>query len=205
MFIVGDEAKLKWQKLKGKFKKLTRIRLEENGGPESCPAAHSWKFYNSMLFLKDCMRFEPTNLNTSMTTNNLSKGVSSRQPEENDDDFEEFNFDFFLPRSSDKEASKDTEVKSRKPGPRSSKRKIINTDEKNDRNQEPEEKKALTSPVLVHQDERKGNDDYHFLLSLMPYIQALDPVEKLELRSQIQNLVTASFKKEVNKCFRKYH
>lgn len=137
-----------------------------------------------------------------MATNNTTKTINGVQPEENDDDFEEFNFDFFVPKTSDTE----TNDRKPKPGPRSSKRKMISNGEIDDKTQEPDDKHFLLPPSSVHQDERKGNDDHHFLLSLMPYIQALDSVEKLELRSQIQNLVTTSFKKhETNKRSRMYH
>lgn len=155
-----------------------------------------------MLFLKEGLQSEAAKFTTPMATNNATKTVNGGQPEENDDDFEEFNFDFFVPKTSGEE----TNERKPKPGPRSSKRKMTSNGEVGDTNQEPDDKNFFLPPTLVHQDERKGNDDHHFLWSLMPYIQALDSVEKLELRSQIQNLVTTSFKKhEANKRSRMYH
>lgn len=203
IFIVGDEAKFKWQKLKGKFKTLLRKSFEDSKITGSVSATPKWKFYHSMLFLKDSIQSGATKSTTPMAANNNTiKTINSEQSEENDDDFEEFNFDFIVPRTSNTEAND----RKPKPGPRSSKRKITNNGEVDDKTQEPDDKNFMIPPTLVHQDERKGNDDHHFLWSLMPYIQALDSVEKLELRSQIQNLVTTSFKKhEANKRPRMYH
>lgn len=47
---------------------------------------------------------------------------------------------------------------------------------------------------MKQETEAKG-PDYHFLISLLPYIEELDTMEKLQLRCQIQALVTEAYKK----------
>lgn len=41
-----------------------------------------------------------------------------------------------------------------------------------------------------------NNSDYHFLMSLLPYIEKFDALEKLQLRTNIQNVVFQTLKQK---------
>lgn len=58
---------------------------------------------------------------------------------------------------------------------------------------------------LIREEQKKdstmtNNPDYHFLMSLLPYFEKLDALEKLQLRTNIQNVVFQTLKqKEIEK------
>jgi hypothetical protein len=45
-------------------------------------------------------------------------------------------------------------------------------------------------------DELISKPDYHFLLSLLPYLEKLSPVENLEVRGKIQDDVIQAYKRK---------
>lgn len=48
------------------------------------------------------------------------------------------------------------------------------------------------------QNKDAANPDYHFLMSLLPYFQQFEPLEKMELRTTIQNVIITALKKKQN-------
>lgn len=48
---------------------------------------------------------------------------------------------------------------------------------------------SIASPNMLINDQRPVDDDYHFLMSLHPYMTDLNPTQKLRLRMKIQKLV----------------
>ena len=62
-----------------------------------------------------------------------------------------------------------------------------------------EEKKIAILQQAQETENKKNEDpDAQFLLSILPYIKEFDPLEKLEIRSQIQNVVLNAYRKKKN-------
>lgn len=60
-----------------------------------------------------------------------------------------------------------------------------------------EEKKIAILQQAQDTENKKNEDpDAQFLLSILPYIKEFDPLEKLEIRSQIQNVVLNAYRKK---------
>lgn len=78
------------------------------------------------------------------------------------------------------------------------KRKQLKTNYKKERLIKLEEKK-IEAIVSMQQERQEKGPDYHFLMSLLPYIEELDNPEKLQLQSKIHALVSEAYNRNWEK------
>ncbi|XP_069688245.1 uncharacterized protein [Periplaneta americana] len=189
--VSGDEAKTKWKNLKDTFRKLlTKPPQVPSGTGESFPDRDKpkWKHYEFMLFIKDVLQHSQTNGNL---TSNEDKDMLREESDiefNNDNDTKEFFEELQHCDSLENSSSRGTKRKD-----------TCDTTE----NEYLQLEERRTEPTLsIQRDKQETGADYHFLMSLLPYIEELDPLEKLELRSKVQMCVTESYRKHVNKKHR---
>lgn len=185
IFFPGREAKMKWKNVKDKF----RIELHKIPDKPSGSAAEDfkskWPLFDLMLFAKDTMM-------PSTTWSNLSQQSTSQ--DDSDEEIEiaqnESDPDVVEPTTS---ASVSSASYSHTPSVTNTNKNRIKkrpADTEMNRYLEIEQKKLDFLQREQKEDaEVKNNPDYHFLMSLLPYFEELDALEKLEVRGKIQDIM----------------
>lgn len=186
-------AKAKWKNLKDKF----RIEFKKLPAGRSGAGAEQydgkWPFFKIMMFIKDTIAPSPTE-------GNLDSQSTSGDCEENDEGLE------YTVTDSDKEsiaspalttpARTDSRPNSRSTNTSQNYRKKKAAESDIDKYLDMERQKLEI--LRGEQNRDSANPDYHFLMSLLPYFQQFEPLEKMELRTTIQNVIINALIKKQN-------
>jgi len=193
-YILGNDAKDKWKNLKDKFRKeLQKIPISRSGDGGS-EYRSKWPFFNSMMFVKDT-------LIPSSMSGNLSIEEHSQKSFSGASDNESFIEVLDTPLTAEALSPSTSQTTSTSNyytkhsiNPNIKKRRI-----ERDNTQkiiELEEQKIAILQKAQDSEKKPENPDAQFLLSLLPYFTGLQPLEKLELRSEIQNAVLNVYRRK---------
>jgi hypothetical protein len=193
--------------LKGKWKNLKdKLRIEVNkipgsrSGAENVDCTSKWLFFDMMLFVKDTILPSPT-------TGNLLHIAPSQLMDDDSEDYMEDTLDndntagdralpstvIPLPRSTGK--CYGCSSLPAEPTQKSQSRKRRQLNPEVDLYLEMEPKKLDIITVEQKKDEElTSKHDYHFLISLLPYLEKLSSLENLEVRGKIQDVVIQAYK-----------
>lgn len=193
----GSIAKAKWKNLKDKFRvELQKVPITRSGD-EGNGYKPKWPFFDLMLFVKDTLL-------PSTTSGNLSNHIMMPYGNDSEDDsVENYNNEETTTDRSFSETPRSVssnEFINLQTAPSQNKirsRKRRAEDLSIDPYLEIEQKKL----DLIREEQQKdsamtNNPDYHFLMSLLPYFEPLNALEKLQLRSNMQNLVLEAYKQK---------
>lgn len=192
------------------IKKIPKPRSGEQGSPSSVDYTGKWPHFHDMWFLKDVMIPRPTQHNYSDDQDQNDQGnVQDDSTVTQEQSGEESTVQ---PISGEAVSGIQQKIDVRDSPPRDSQ--LMDISER--RTQKPTSSKITTSrkrkaapPDLSefqkrmlqieqdkliafkekHGDADTDDEDTYFLKSLAPYFKGLDPVQKLRLRSKIQNLI----------------
>lgn len=187
------EAKKKWKNLKDKYRKLIQKPLKS--GSAAVSQNNKWRFFDLMKFTKDTMM-------PGQTFGNLSTSFGRHEAhdiEAHDESFEDTqnmnNEEEDEQTSSNKTTNAAPLTTFSNARPHRSKLAIgsKNVLEKEMVEIEKQKLNAILEIQKSAKTEHEG-DDYHFLMSLLPFMKNLDPILKLELRGKIQTEVFNSYK-----------
>lgn len=189
--ITGDEAKSKWKNLKDKYRKLvSKIPYVPSGsdGTSTNCSTNKWRFFNYMTFVKDVV-------SPGQTFGNLIPAAEEIIVELHGSDDGQILSEEDCNESS--EAMSASLQRSYTNSYQGNKRRRYNKiEDKEDKFIKLEEKKIEAIMAIKKED---NGPDYHFMISLLPYIETLDPLEKLEVRSQMQTVVSNAYEKHLKK------
>jgi len=184
--------------LKDKFRKELQkipINLSGDGGSEY---RSKWPFFNSMMFVKDT-------ITPSSMSGNLNIEENSQKSFSGASDNESFIEIVDTPLTADAEAlSPSTSISQTISTSNYYTKHSINPNIKKRRIERDntqkiivlEEQKIVILQKAQDSEKKPENPDAQFLLSLLPYFNGLQALEKLELRSDIQNAVLNVYKRK---------
>lgn len=183
----GDQAKTKWKYLRDTFRAELRKTQQQRSGDEGGSTFHSsWPWFESMSFLKDVMA--PRRM-----TSNLSQDTSST-PEDRDDPDEiiaqDSNINVTALNTDDNAPGPSSDNSERiltmpPPPSRPSKKKRSATDI-DLVNIEREKLKLIEKQMSTSQTQ---DDNYHFVMSLLPTMRKLSPASQLRARIKFQQIL----------------
>lgn len=187
-------AKAKWKNLKDKFRIELKKIPECRSGSEAHEYKGKWPFFNMMMFMRDIVA--PSN-----TEGNLGNSIPSAVTSDVDTDTEITitspispapSNSTMAPQNSEpsfsRSSSRNTTYSTTTPVATRKKRKAEQSEIDEYIDIEKQKLQLLKNDVTVNEQLTK-NPDYHFLMSLLPYFTEFDSIEKLEVRTGIQNLI----------------
>ncbi|XP_063365237.1 uncharacterized protein LOC134653800 [Cydia amplana] len=191
-----DQIKMKWRNLRDQFsREVKKNPVGEDGTPAIEKYIGKWAYYDSLTFLKDNVYWNPSDdirLEDSQDGFNDYKReresdisvIIKRDPDIDEDIERDIEGDRFLDPLEALEVQEDTSdsnlVTETNEVPR--KRLCQRTIRTYPRQLPSDGSQAARSS-------REIDDDLHFALSLVPYLRRLDPLRKLIIRNEMQNLL----------------
>lgn len=172
------------------------VRRSGDGGSDY---KSKWQFFNQMMFVKDSLM--PSCLSGNLVTAE-EQNIQSPIFEETNDDGHciESDIDVMGTSSITDVLSPSAESTKHSLSMPKSKKKKRRADEDDTHTFLELEKQKIAILQRAQERETKTNDDpdAQFLLSFLPYIKEFDPLEKLEVRTQIQNVVLNAYRMKKN-------
>ncbi|XP_060860294.1 uncharacterized protein LOC132937489, partial [Metopolophium dirhodum] len=183
-FYIGDILKTKWASLRDTFRKeFKKLKRPTGSGLEEEAVESQWKYFESLYFLKDnIVEQSKTHIDEqecfpNSPCNSSIDGVN---------DFDETSF------SEKHTENPSSGILSFEEGPSSKKKKG-----RNDVMQDLlaiEKQKLLQFNTIQANSQKKKNDedeDFYFLMSLLPHLREIPKHRKLAVRLKLQNVVMA--------------
>lgn len=179
----GEDAKRKWKNLKDTYRRLLqKAPLKYRSDDDS---VKKWKFSKLMTFTRD--QIMPTS--TVGNPSSFTGPVDEEENIANDTEIRDVDQSSIVPKCDvstpqdvpDTDATVDKGIYR----PRRPKAALIikrNLKKKVDL----KKTKSSSSTEKTNTYNSEEDDDYHFLMSLLPYIRPLEPLVKLELRTRVQ-------------------
>ncbi|XP_022169507.1 uncharacterized protein LOC111033175 [Myzus persicae] len=175
--ILGSDAKIKWKNTKDTFRKELQKEPIRRSGDSGIEYKSKWPFFQMMMFVKD-----------SLLPSSMSGNLNVGEPDS-----------FSLHEATDEANESDLDVTGTSftdvTSPSTS---TSHLPDINPKVTSKMKRKKKNSKADAQETENKKNEDpdAQFLLSILPYIKEFDPLEKLEIRSQIQNVVLNAYRKK---------
>ncbi|XP_047992489.1 uncharacterized protein LOC125231170 [Leguminivora glycinivorella] len=189
-----DQIKMKWRNLRDQFsREVKKNPLGEDGTPIIEKYSGKWAYYESLTFLKDNVYWNPSDdfkLDDSQDgVNNYRREreadisvIIKREPDLDEDLERDIDGDGFLDPLGALEVQEDTSdsnlvTENEVPRKRLCQRNVTTY------------YSSQSNDVQIARSSREVDDDLHFALSLVPYLRSLDPLRKLIIRNEMQNLL----------------
>lgn len=201
-FFLESLVKAKWKNLKDKFRIEMKSLPKCRSGSEAQEYKGKWPFFNMMQFIKGIIAPTATQGNLSAPVNPVSNSDVEDTYLDNDvthpdaslmqdsitTKFQTSNATYTRPSTQTTNCSTNSE--------KSTKKKRTDQSEIDRYIGIEQQKLELLRNDQNRSSELVQNPDYNFLMSLLPYFGEFDGIEKLKLRTSVQNLVMEALKRK---------
>ncbi|XP_055842633.1 uncharacterized protein LOC129909584 [Episyrphus balteatus] len=166
-----ETVKMKWRGLRDTFRKELQKLSQRKSGPAGTSKQSTWPYLKSMMFLKD--QFTLRKINSTLPDDTeLSEEINDIFNDEDIDDETYLNMREPLDQSPNKRSSHQPSAKRSKTN------------------------NAIERLLEMEKDKRKNdgaekiveNADYHFLMSLLPYLKKVPEDRKMFVRNKLQQV-----------------
>ncbi|KAI8439665.1 hypothetical protein MSG28_013370 [Choristoneura fumiferana] len=204
-----DQIKVKWRNLRDQFhRELKKNPVSESGSPEVDKYGGKWAYYDMLTFLKDHITVRPAE--------------DVRADAEDDDSFDnvgdtrvvikrDIDFDEEMPNEVDfldpLDHNDDTSDSMMTPLAQQGSSKKIRLNKNLKRVKMMNVQRQMEIPRRMHRTSvgRELDEDLHFALSIVPYLKRLDPLRKLIVRNEIQNLLIGELLSDSQTTSKPFH
>ncbi|KAL4153981.1 hypothetical protein QTP88_001814 [Uroleucon formosanum] len=182
----AEEAKKKWEGLRDTFRKEFKKVPKPKSGQGFTPQSSKWPYFNQLLFLKDNMT--PRNTATNIP---LDPMIPTLDDSDNNSELDFTDEDEHVEQNEHEDEvvglNNIPNVQSTTPQYRKhSKRKSYQTEAI-----EIERKKIkLFEERLKTKKNADSDEDYHFLMSLLPSFKKMDSLKKMKVRMEVLSIIT---------------
>lgn len=192
----GVVAKLKWKNLKDSYRKnIQKLPPLKSDSKATAPCKIKWPYFEMMGFIKDYVAH--TRGGSNLPDNSfISDDNIEEQPDEVSNDDVKDTSDFASTSNCTQGYSTTTPIQFSDPGFHSNSKcsqKSKYKYKKQRRDVDIEflklEEQRLELLKKDINNKREENSDLQFFKSLLPFMESLSPIEKLEVRGEIQNVI----------------
>ena len=197
--VSGNLAKKTWENLRDSYRKKLKARSETKSGQAADNYDTKWPFFASMDFLRDMLIPRESSGNLHFPGNPISSPAYEEDmddkvvPDEDEfnDSLESGSINVPSATNSREEQPIQSDKGSKTQNIRLQPRKRKSADQALDI----EKRKLQLLEERFTEKTRKDDDDYLFLMSLLPSIKQLDPIQKMRLRMSMLESVTRELEK----------
>lgn len=210
LFVSEDQIKVKWRNLRDQFhRELKKNPVSESGSPEVDKYGGKWVYYDMLTFLKDHITIRPPeDIRADAEDDDSFDNVGdTRVVIKRDIDFEEEEvpkeIDFLDPLDHNDDTSDSMATPLAQQG--SSRKISLSKNLKRVKMSNVQRQMGFPREVHGMSVARELDEDLHFALSIVPYLKRLDPLRKLIVRNEIQNLLIGELLSDSQTTSKPFH